>query len=44
MIGLLSAGLLPLERVVTHTLPLDRWEEAFRLLQSRQAVKIILIP
>ena len=44
MIGLLSAGLLPLERVITHTLPLDRWEEAFRLLQSRQAVKIILIP
>lgn len=44
MIGLLSAGLLPLERVITHTLSLDRWEEAFRLLQSRQAVKIILIP
>ena len=43
-IGLISAGLLPLEKIVTHTLPLEKWEEAFHLLETRQAAKIILIP
>ena len=43
-IGLISAGLLPLERIITHTLPLEKWEEAFHLLETRQAAKIILIP
>jgi L-iditol 2-dehydrogenase len=43
-IGLISAGLLPLEKVISHRLPLERWEEAFTLLKSRQAAKVILIP
>ncbi len=43
-IGLISAGLLPLEKVISHTLPLEKWEEAFTLLKSRQAAKVILIP
>jgi threonine dehydrogenase-like Zn-dependent dehydrogenase len=43
-IGLISAGLLPLEKVISHRLPLERWEEAFTLLKSRQASKVILIP
>ena len=43
-IGLISAGLLPLEKIITHTLPLEKWEEAFHLLETRQAAKIILIP
>jgi L-iditol 2-dehydrogenase len=43
-ISLVSKGLLPLEKLITHTLPLERWEEAFHLLENRQAAKVILIP
>ena len=43
-IGLVAKGLLPLDRLITHRLPIDRWEEAFHLLESRKAVKVILIP
>ncbi len=44
VLGLLSKGLLPIEKVITHKLPLEKWEEAFHLLTSRQAAKVILIP
>jgi L-iditol 2-dehydrogenase len=43
-ISLISKGLLPLEKLITHKLPLEKWEEAFHLLESRQAAKVILIP
>jgi L-iditol 2-dehydrogenase len=43
-LGLISKGLLPVEKVITHQLPLEQWQEAFRLLESRQAAKVILIP
>ena len=43
-INLISKGLLPLEKLITHKLPLEKWEEAFHLLESRQAAKVILIP
>ncbi len=43
-ISLISKGLLPLEKLITHRLPLEKWEEAFNLLESRRAVKVILIP
>ncbi|MCX8116634.1 MAG: zinc-binding dehydrogenase [Desulfobacterota bacterium] len=43
-IGLISKGILPIEKIITHRLPLDQWEEAFRLLESLQAAKVILIP
>jgi L-iditol 2-dehydrogenase len=43
-IGLVTKGLLPLEKLITHKLPLEKWEEAFHLLESRQAAKVILIP
>ena len=43
-ISLISKGLLPLEKLITHKLPLEKWEEAFRLLESRQAAKVILTP
>jgi len=43
-IHLISKGLLPAEKLITHRLPLEQWEEAFQLLESRQAVKVILIP
>lgn len=41
---LISKDLLPLGKLITHQLPLEKWEEAFHLLESRQAAKVILIP
>jgi len=43
-IGLIANGLLPAEKIITHRLSLDEWEEAFRLLESLQAAKVILLP
>ena len=43
-LGLISKGLLPVERLITHKLPVGEWEQAFHLLETRQAAKVILIP
>jgi L-iditol 2-dehydrogenase len=43
-IGLISKGLLPAEKLITHKLPLEKWEEAFHLLENLQAAKVVLIP
>lgn len=43
-IGLISKGLLPAAKFITHKLPLEKWEEAFHLLENLQAAKVILIP
>jgi L-iditol 2-dehydrogenase len=43
-LGLIAKGLLHVDRLITHKLPLEKWEEAFKLLESRYAVKVILIP
>jgi len=43
-LGLISGGLLPAERLITHRLPLTEWKGAFDLLERLQAVKIILAP
>jgi L-iditol 2-dehydrogenase len=44
VIGLISKGLLPAEKLITHKLPLEKWEEAFHLLENLQAAKVVLIP
>jgi L-iditol 2-dehydrogenase len=43
-IGLIANGLLPADAIITHRLPLAQWQEAFRLVEDRQAVKVILLP
>jgi L-iditol 2-dehydrogenase len=43
-IGLVSKGLIQVERLITHRLPLEKWEEAFGLLENLEAVKVILVP
>ena len=43
-IGLVAKGILPIEKLITHTFPLDQWKEGFDLLENRQAAKVILIP
>jgi L-iditol 2-dehydrogenase len=43
-LGMISTGLLPAQKLITHRLPLDQWAEAFQLLETLQAVKVILLP
>lgn len=41
---LLASGVLPLERIVSHRLPLSRVHEGLELLRRGQAIKIVLHP
>ena len=41
---LMGKGMIDLEKIVTHELGIDQWEESFRLLESREAVKVVLKP
>lgn len=43
-LGMISKGILPVEKLITHRLSLEKWEEAFHLLENLQAAKVILIP
>ena len=38
----LLSGSLGLERIITHELPMERYEEAFRLMQTGEGIKIVL--
>jgi alcohol dehydrogenase/L-iditol 2-dehydrogenase len=41
---LMGNELVDLEKLVTHELGIDRWEEAFELSESKEAVKVVLKP
>ena len=43
-IHLMAGGKLPVERLITHRLPLGEWESAFAALEAQQALKVILHP
>jgi L-iditol 2-dehydrogenase len=43
-IGLVSKGLLRIDKLITHKFSIEKWEEAFHLLENLQAAKVILIP
>jgi threonine 3-dehydrogenase len=40
----LLRGGLDVSPIITHRLPLDRWAEAFDLIASRHAGKVVLLP
>ena len=40
----LLRGGLDVSPIITHRLPLDRWQEAFDLIASRHAGKVVLLP
>jgi len=40
----ISSGQVPVGRLITHTLPLDEINEGLRLVESREALKVILKP
>jgi (R,R)-butanediol dehydrogenase / meso-butanediol dehydrogenase / diacetyl reductase len=44
MISVLESGVLPLEQLITHRLPLDQIHEGIRLSRSGEAVKVIIHP
>jgi len=39
---MVTAGRIDLTRIITHVLPLERFAEAFELLKSGTAVKIVI--
>lgn len=43
-LSLMGKGQIDLERLITHELPIDRWEEAFELVENKEAIKVVLTP
>lgn len=41
-INLLKRGMLDAKSMITHRLPLSKWEDGFRLMLGREAIKVIL--
>ena len=44
VLDLVGRGLVDLESLITETLPLERWERGFELMETRQACKVVLLP
>ena len=42
--ALIQSGRFPADRIITHTLPLDRITEAFPLMESGEALKVCINP
>jgi alcohol dehydrogenase/L-iditol 2-dehydrogenase len=41
---LMGKEMIDLEKIITHELGIDRWEKAFELLETKEAVKVVLKP
>jgi L-iditol 2-dehydrogenase len=41
---LMSKGQIDLEQLITHELPIDKWEEAFELVETQKAMKVVMTP
>ena len=41
---LMGKGQIDLERLITHELPIDKWAEAFELVETKKAMKVALTP
>lgn len=41
---LLGEGRVHMETIISHTLPLEKWEEGIKMVKERVATKVILIP
>jgi alcohol dehydrogenase/L-iditol 2-dehydrogenase len=40
----MGKGQIDLEQLVTHELPIDKWEEAFKLVETKEAMKVVMTP
>lgn len=43
-IALIASGKIDVAKVISHVMPLDEWERAFDLMESQQALKVVLTP
>jgi L-iditol 2-dehydrogenase len=43
-LSLMARGIINTEVIISHEFPLENWEEAFRMVEEKRAVKAILIP
>lgn len=43
-LALLEKGNIDMKAVISHRLPLSKWEEGMELVKNRQATKVILLP
>jgi L-iditol 2-dehydrogenase len=43
-IGMLASGAIDGDKLITHVFPLEDWEKAFQMVESKQAIKALLIP
>ena len=42
-VEILSSGVFPAEKIVTHRLPLDEIEKAFELMRSGESLRVVLM-
>ena len=43
-IHLIANGALPVEKIISHRLPLPQWEHAFAEIEAQRALKVLLVP
>jgi len=43
-INLISSGRIKVKELITHHFPLDRFKEAIKLAESREAMKVVILP
>ena len=43
-LSMLASGKVQAEPIITHELPLSRWQEGFDAIENMEALKVILIP
>jgi L-iditol 2-dehydrogenase len=43
-INLVAAGMLPIDKVISHRMRLSEWEQAIAEIESQRALKVLLIP
>jgi L-iditol 2-dehydrogenase len=43
-IGLIAAKKMDVAKLVTHTAPLEQWEQVFNEIEAMKAIKALLIP
>lgn len=41
---LIQTGKLNTKALITHTFPLSEWEEAFRIAEAQEGIKVVLLP
>lgn len=41
---LMASGQVDLKPLITHELPIDQWEKGFKLVESKEAMKVVLTP